>query len=175
MKVKSDRRFFFTSRPSVSVVVKTHSENCPYYAATIASENNHSKLNRLLTERCDCPKQVYVKQIRYREALGTTKWDEAERKAKEWADAHDPGARPALIYRSTTTASYPWTTAGNPYAPSAEDTRLATYENRRVYFVTFVFNGVDDSRAQCLLIWTLGQSAVALDYFFARDDSNQPA
>lgn len=72
------------------MIVKTHAEECPYNAAVLCGETSHAKLNRLLIERCRCPKHVYVKQARYREALGTTKWPDAERKAKEWADAHDP-------------------------------------------------------------------------------------
>jgi hypothetical protein len=40
----------------------------------------------------------------------------------------------------------------NNRAPSAEHTRLATYERHRVYFVTFVLNSLGDSGTQCLLI-----------------------
>ena len=90
MHTRSSRKFHFESRPAVQVTVKTHADECPYNAAVLLGETSHAKLNRLLTERCRCPKHVYVKQARYREALGTTNWEEAERKAKEWADAHDP-------------------------------------------------------------------------------------
>lgn len=90
MRVKSSRKFEFNSRPVVQVVVKTHAEECPYNTAVLGGETSHTKLSRLLTQRCACPKHVYVKQARYREALGTIDWEEAQRKAKEWADAHDP-------------------------------------------------------------------------------------
>jgi hypothetical protein len=90
MKVRSGRIFHFESRPTVDVIVKTHTDECPYNAAVLRGETSHPKLNRLLTERCRCPKQLYVKRARYREALGTTDWEDAQRKAKEWADANDP-------------------------------------------------------------------------------------
>lgn len=90
MRARSSRNFQFSSRPTVQVIVKTHAEECPYNVAVLCGEPSHAKLNRLLTERCECPKHVYVKQSRYREALGTTDWEEAQKKAKEWADAHDP-------------------------------------------------------------------------------------
>ena len=83
MKAKSTRAFNFEGRPAVKVVVRTHDQNCPFRKAAEAGGNSFSRLRVLLTEKCECPKHMYVKQVRYREALGETtgSWPSARRRS----------------------------------------------------------------------------------------------
>lgn len=68
-------------KPEVEVVVKTHQPNCALLSKAATPAN---------LKLCRCPKYLYVRRDRIRISAKTRSWEQAERKASEYADAHDP-------------------------------------------------------------------------------------
>ncbi len=71
----------FETRPEVSVTVKSHSSTC-YVRTDPTGKHKRSE--------CECPKYYYISPGRLRFPIGTGSWDLAEKRAKIWADDHDP-------------------------------------------------------------------------------------